>query len=112
MQNEANFRVTEVSHYSNVPSFHRSNPMPSVQNEAKLGQDGTSGGSARREEAGGAKRTQFGPRRSEGKYIVAKRLGAIRRKRGMEKQTQFPAGRDTPPFHYSIIPSPSVLYET
>ncbi len=37
------------------------------------------------------KQTQFG------------RRGAGRPKAGYAKQIQFPAGQDTPPFHYSII---------
>jgi hypothetical protein len=51
VQNEPNFAepAGRIPHHSTVPSFQYSNPIPIMQNEAKLGQAGTSGGRRDRE---------------------------------------------------------------
>jgi len=68
---QTQFPTGEIPQRSTVLSFHHSRRMPFVQNEAKLGQDETSGGWCLRE-TNRAKQSQFPPEHQEGQVLCRK----------------------------------------
>ncbi len=80
-----------ISGGPDTPPFQCSTPVPIVQNKAKLGQDGTSGGTAPWGGVSGARQTRF-------RSVRSGAGGQLR------KTNPISGGRDTPVFQYSTIP--------
>ena len=66
--------ISQHSHYSSIPLFQHSNPMPIMRNKPKLGQDGSSGGQCA-EEAIVRNKANLRQRESKDKCFMHKGLG-------------------------------------